>query len=123
MCANGWSVEQCTKSFERLAELAFQPRWLPPRWLPDIPLLSNGLNFLIWYLFDGRYPADNLEAALQETFGDDRSILDCSKATATGTRIGLPVTTIGDTSTCVFTNYNGVGERPADSGEPVHSSE
>jgi hypothetical protein len=72
---------------------------------------------LISFFADGRYAAENLEEALQDTFGSDRSILDCSKATATGTRIGLPVTTIDDASTCVFTNYNGIGSRPADCGK------
>jgi hypothetical protein len=107
-------VEQCTEDLERFAKLAFQPR-------PSlgIPLISQILDFIISYFADGRYPADNLEAALREAFGSDRSILDCSKATETGTRVGLPVTTIRDTSICVFTNYNGVGTRPRDCGKII----
>jgi hypothetical protein len=97
-----------------VARLAFQPR---PS--PHIPIISPIVDFLISFFADGRYPADNLEAALQDTFGRDRSMLDCSKATATGTRIGLPVTTIRDVSTCVFTNYNGIGARPSGCGKTV----
>jgi hypothetical protein len=111
LCINGWSVQQCTEIFERLARVAFQPR--PSS---GIPIISKFLDFLISFFSDARYPADNLEAALQDAFGRDRSILDCSKATAAGTRVGLPVTTIRDTSTCIFTNYNGVGMRPRGSG-------
>lgn len=36
---------------------------------------------------------------------------------ASGTRVGLPVTTIRDTSTCTFKNYNGIGTRPRGSGK------
>jgi len=111
---NGWSVDKCAESFEQLAKLAFQSR---PS--PRIPILSPIANFLVSFFADGRYSPDNLEAALQDTFGHDRSILDCSRATAIGTRIGLPVTTIRDVSTYVFTNYNGVGARPLGCGESL----
>ena len=114
LCVNGWSVDKCTESFERLARLAFQPR---PSLM--IPMISPLVGFLVSFFADGRYSADNLEAALQVTFGRDRSILDCSRATASGTRIGLPVTTIRDVSTCVFTNYNGVGTRPSGCGNEI----
>jgi hypothetical protein len=100
-------VEQCIDRFESLAKFAFKPR--PSSGIPLI-------DFFVSIFADGRYPADNLEAALQEEFESDRSILDCSKATAAGTRLGFPVTTIRDTSTFVFTNYNGVGTRPRGSG-------
>lgn len=112
LCVNGWSVDKCTESFERLAKLAFQPR---PSLM--IPMISPLVDFLVSFFADARYSADNLEAALQATFGRDRSILDCSRATTSGTRIGLPVTTIRDLSTCVFTNYNGVGTRAPGCGK------
>ncbi len=105
-------MEQCIERFEDLVKFAFRPRASF-----CLPLVSRILQFIVSFFADGRYPAENLEVALQETFGSDRSILDCSKATATGTRIGLPVTTIDDASTCVFMNYNGIGTRPLDCGE------
>ena len=105
-------MEQCIERSEQLAKLAFQPR--PSS---NIPFISWFLDFLVSYFADGRYPAENLEAALQETFGSERSMLDCSMATGTGTRIALPVTTIRDVSTCLFTNYNGIGSRPQGCGK------
>lgn len=97
--------------FEKLAKLSFQPRHTC-----RIPIISPILEFIVTYCADGRYSAENLESALKDTFGDERRILDYSRATATGTKIGLPVTTIRYVSTCVFTNYNGVGERPQERG-------
>lgn len=107
-------MEQGTENLERSAKLAFQPRLSL-----GIPLFSQVLDLIISYFADGRYPADKLEAALREALGSDQNILDCSKATETGTRVGLPVTTIRDTSICVFTNYNGVGTRPRDCGKVI----
>ncbi|KAH7393734.1 patatin-like phospholipase-like protein [Cadophora sp. MPI-SDFR-AT-0126] len=115
----GWTIEQATENLERYAELAFQPRSI---WNTDIPLVSQFLqviDFIISYLADSRYSADNLEAALREAFGSNRSLLDYSTATRTGTCVGVPVTTIRDTSICVFTNYNGVGTRSRDCGYHV----
>ena len=97
--------------FERLAIFAFEPRFFFK--FPMFPRALNlSLSIFFSYIFDGRYSADNLEAALQEVFGNNRSLIDFSRATAAGTRVGLPVTTIQDTSTCIFTNYNGTGKRP-----------
>jgi hypothetical protein len=117
MFINGWSVDDCANAFESLARKAFKPRgFLHIPVLPHIPILSHILEFLVSYLADGLYPADDLEAALKDVFGDDRSILDYSHATAIGAKVGLPVTTILETDPCIFTNYNGVGTRPQDCG-------
>ncbi|KAK3933650.1 acyl transferase/acyl hydrolase/lysophospholipase [Diplogelasinospora grovesii] len=104
--ANGWPIEDCIVCFESLARLAFQPR-------PScrIPILAMVYEFLVSLLVDSRYPARNLESALQRVFGSTRSIIDCSKASEMGAMVGMPVTTIRDASACVFTNYNGVGQR------------
>ncbi|XMA20309.1 hypothetical protein WAI453_013100 [Rhynchosporium graminicola] len=112
----GWTIEQATENLEHYAELAFQPRSL---WNTEILLISQFLqviDFMISYLADSRYSADNLEAALREAFGSNRSMLDYSNATRIGTCVGLPVTTIRDTSIYVFTNYNGVGTRSRNCG-------
>lgn len=101
---NGWSIDESTETFEKLAKLAFKRR----KFL-DIPLLSRVQEFVVSYLFDGIYPAKNIESALKEVFGIDNSILDCSHATSIGTRVGVPVATICEPSCCIFTNYNGVG--------------
>ena len=60
-------------------------------------------------VFSSLYSAQNLETALRQVFGNYRSILDCSEATAMGTRIGLTVTTTRGAHPCIFTNYNGTG--------------
>lgn len=109
MFLNGWSIDESTKTFEKLAKLAFKRRKVL-----DIPFLSRTYEILKSYLADGIYPAENIEAALKEVFGTDRSILDSSHATSIGTRVGLPVATIRDPACCIFTNYNGVGSREED---------
>jgi hypothetical protein len=69
------------------------------------------------YFADSLYKSDNIEAALKQVFGAKSSIIDISNATATGTRIGIPVATVnGKPSRRLFTNYNGVGNRSAEHG-------
>ena len=87
--------------------------------LYPLSFLLRSLELLISYFADGLYPSENIDAALKQAFGTTKSILDFSHAVATGTRIGLPVATTGDTPSCrIFTNYNGVGERSKDQGKP-----
>ena len=59
---------------------------------------------------DGIYPAQDLEAMLQEVFGSETRILDCSSATATGIMIAITVTSM-KLEPFIFTNYNGLGDR------------
>lgn len=107
MYKNGWSIDDCTQAFERLSKVAFQRRKIF-----DLPYLPYILELLVAYFTDGLYPAENIEAALKEVFGANRSILDYSLATTTGTLIGLPVATVDKTPSCrIFTNYNGAGVR------------
>ncbi|EDN92146.1 hypothetical protein SS1G_08008 [Sclerotinia sclerotiorum 1980 UF-70] len=121
LCVMGWSIEKCIERAEHFAKFAFQPRLMShiPAFIRSIPGFSAFVSFLVSYFADGCYSADYLEEILQEEFGTERSILDCSNATATGTRIGIPVTTIQDTSTCIFTNYNAIGTRPSKCGESL----
>jgi hypothetical protein len=116
MFINGWPVNDCGKAFERLAKVAFRPRRVS-----CIPIISHIQKFLISYLADGVYPTENIESALKEVFGSERSILDYSYATSIGAKIGLPVTTIRDTLPCIFTNYNGVGNREQNCGKSKSS--
>ncbi|KEY75282.1 hypothetical protein S7711_08625 [Stachybotrys chartarum IBT 7711] len=122
---NGNSIEQSTGRFEALANLAFQEREvLSLSRLPQflrflIPHLTNSLQplpyflrffkILTSYFGDGLYPSKNIEQALMQAFGTNKTIRDISSATATGTLVGLPVATTEDRPTCrLFTNYNGV---------------
>ncbi|KAH8655641.1 patatin-like phospholipase-like protein [Xylariales sp. PMI_506] len=115
---NGWSIEDCIKSFESLARIAFKPR---PSF--RIPIISSIYDLFISLILDSRYPATNLEAALRMVFGPTKGAMDCSKATEMGTMVGMPVTTIRDIQPCVFTNYNGVGKRDRNSDYDIVKSE
>jgi phage tail protein X len=112
MFINGWSIDDSTDTFEKLAKLAFQRRKVL-----NLPFLPRILELLISYLADGIYPPGNIEAALKQVFGANRGILDYSHATTTGIRVGLPVATVDEKpSYRIFTNYNGVGERIREQG-------
>jgi hypothetical protein len=112
MFINGWSIDDCTDIFEKLAKLAFQRRKVL-----NLPFLPRILELLISYLSDGIYPPEHIEEALKQVFGANRGILDYSHATTTGTRVGLPVATVDEKPSCrIFTNYNGVGERSRGQG-------
>ena len=103
----GWSIPESTEAFKRLAEVAFQKRNVL-----RLPLLSRLQRYLISYLSDSIYPAENIELVLKEVFGIETNILDYSHATSIGTRIGLPVASVSNPpGHHVFTNYNGAGER------------
>jgi len=112
MFVQGMSIEESTETFERLAKVAFKPRKML-----KVPIFRNLMEFMISYFTDGLYAPENIESALRQVFGVDKSILDVSHATSTGTRIGLPVATVdGMPSRRIFTNYNGVGERGKGNG-------
>lgn len=66
------------------------------------------------------YPATHIEDALFNAFGD-KDILDYSYATKEGVKIGLPVATVEEESVCLFTNYNGIGNREGTHGAKMRS--
>jgi hypothetical protein len=108
LCHKGWSVEDCIDYYERLAKQVFELHHFTCfRWLSWLFWLRA---ILFSPITDGIYPARNLEAALQELFGSDENILDCSSATAMGTKIGITVSTMKP-EPFIFTNYNGLGDR------------
>ena len=99
-------------TFSEMASRVFKKRMSS-----SIPLLSRLADFVVSYFTDGMYSASNVDAALRDWI-TNRSILDCSHATTTGTRVGLPVATVSDHPSCrLFTNYNGAGERDCEQGE------
>ena len=73
MFINGWSIDESTDTFEKLAKLAFQRRKVL-----NLPFLPRILELLMSYLADGIYPPENIEAALKQVFGANRGILDYS---------------------------------------------
>lgn len=109
----GRPLQESIKTFSAMAGQVFKKR-LPS----SIPLLSHAAESLVSYFTDGLYSAGNVDAVLRDWI-TNKSILDCSHATSTGTKIGLPVATVSDHPSCrLFTNYNGIGERDSDQGKP-----
>ncbi|KAI1856697.1 uncharacterized protein JN550_013691 [Neoarthrinium moseri] len=111
-----WSIEECTEYFDMFARVAFQPRW----WWLKVPFLSAVLQMVASLLADSRYSSKNLETILQDVMGT-RSLMDCTSGAARGTKLGITVTTIRDARACVFTSYNGAGERRHDTDYQVLS--
>ncbi|OBT48514.1 hypothetical protein VE00_01410 [Pseudogymnoascus sp. WSF 3629] len=95
----GLSVEDCMDLFERLAKRAF-----------ELHYISYFRAILVSLFTDGIYPARNIERALRDVFGSNETILDCSSATAMGTKIGVVASTMKP-EPFLFTNYNGLGDR------------
>jgi hypothetical protein len=91
------SIEDYITLYERVAKQAF-----------ELHLLLY-LAILISLFTNRIYPAQNLDAALQEVFSD-KTILDCSSTTTIGIKIGIVASTI-KLQLFLFTNYNGVGDR------------
>ena len=106
LCINGWHVDKCIAAFERLARLAFKSRFSF-----QIPFITKLCELLCSMLADSRYPATAVEEALQTTFGSVRGMTEHSAADEKGILVGIPVTTIRDVRTFVFSNYNGIGSR------------
>lgn len=122
MFLNGSSINNSTEVFTKLVDLTFKPRQV------SIPIISNILSPILSYIrlipsiyvllkafrADSLYLAENIKTVLQAVFRKEKTILDYSHATSIGTRVGLPVTTIREPSSCIFTNYNSVGTRGLD---------
>jgi hypothetical protein len=110
---NGRALDESIHMFPGIMERAFKRRASL-----RLPFLSKGVHLLASYFADGLYKADNIEAVLQEVIGTDKHILDCSYATATGTKVGLPVATVSKHPLYrIFTNYNGIGARSRAGGK------
>jgi hypothetical protein len=111
LCYKGWSVEDCIEYFEQLAKQVFELYdFAHLCWLSWLSWLSWLRAILFSPITNGIYPARNLEAVLQEIFGSDRNILDCSSTTTIGNKIGITVSTIKP-EPFIFTNYNRLGDR------------
>ncbi|KAF2844459.1 FabD/lysophospholipase-like protein, partial [Plenodomus tracheiphilus IPT5] len=104
-----------SESIERFPEM--MERSFTRRKSLNIPFLSRACQLLISYCTDGMYSAGKIESVLQEALGADSNILDCSYATSTGTKVGLPVATVSrHPAYRILTNYNGVGTRDDEQG-------
>jgi hypothetical protein len=112
---NGRTLTESIQMFPGMMDRVFKRRTSP-----RTPFVSRAFELAASYLGDGLYSADNVEAVLKDALGADKTIQDCSYATFTGTKVGLPAATVSrHPSYRVFTNYNGVGKRSHDDGESL----
>ncbi|TIC89594.1 Phospholipase A I [Colletotrichum higginsianum] len=124
LCINGWTVDECIARFESLSNQAFTPRGVPSiaiigsliRLMMQVPFFATVVRAAALLLFDSRYPSQHIERALRDMFGSERSLVDYSAADTMGAMVGMTVATVQDASACIFTNYNGVGQRGGDHG-------
>ncbi|KAE9568008.1 hypothetical protein CGMCC3_g15850 [Colletotrichum fructicola] len=122
LCINGWTVDECIGRFESFSQHAFTPRRVPSipiissfvRLMMQVPVFATVVRAAAVLLFDSRYPSHHIEQALRDMFGSDRSIADYSAADEMGVMVGMTVATVQDASACIFTNYNGAGQRGGD---------
>ena len=114
LCLNGWEVDRCIEYFELSSRLAFDANHLFRVVAPlvgNVPILSPLLQFLSSLLVDSKYSAKRLESIQKDAYGESRSIVDSNAASEMGIALGVTLTTTDDASTCIATNYNGVGCR------------
>lgn len=116
MYDTGQPIDNSIKLFEKMAEKVFKRRevlqialQLPllGRVVLGIPILRRLVDLAVSYISDGIYSPENIEAALKEAFGTEKSILDCSYAASIGTKLGMLVATVSRHPSCrIFANYN-----------------
>jgi hypothetical protein len=68
------------------------------------------------------YPAENLESALRQVFSEDMVMSDSSYDKTIGVKIIITVTTAKRSEPCIFTNYQGLGNRPLNCGKCLSST-
>lgn len=85
-----------------------------------LPSLFRFLDVIVLYFANGLYPLDHIEAALKEAFENETALLDVLHAMASGILVGLPAAIVSKRPCrCIFTNYNGIGERIEALGKPT----
>lgn len=68
---------------------------------------------ILSFILDSRYGSTGITKALITAFGNHSLMFDVS---AGGTKVAVVATTTEDSSTCIFTNYNGPSTRPQNCG-------
>lgn len=101
----GMTVDEVHDLFTRLAKRVFRGR------TPFGFSFAAAAHSLIVSYRNGQFPAEDIDGALYEIFGD-ATMLDHPYMSATGARIGFPIVDINSRtapSTCLVTSYNGAG--------------
>ncbi|RPA90945.1 FabD/lysophospholipase-like protein [Choiromyces venosus 120613-1] len=108
LCANKWSVEQCTEVFEELSTRAFQPHKFG-----NIPILGKASNYLMSLFTDSFYDTAEFEKALHRAYGSRQPFGLCGTA-----RVAV-TTTSSASYPYLMTNYNGIGLRRTECGYAI----
>ena len=106
-----WPIAHCLTAFNVMTRRVFQQRHKHDR-----SILSGFRHILRCWLANKYYNIATLETCLKETFSNQQRIFDYSDLIS-GTKIAVTASTISDTSTYVFSNYNGTGNRRSDCGK------
>jgi hypothetical protein len=72
------------------------------------------LEILLSFATDSRYSSTGIDSALRAAYPQDRPFFHSGGG---GCNVAVVATTTEDSSTCIFTNYNGPKERFNDCGE------
>ncbi|KAH8787540.1 acyl transferase/acyl hydrolase/lysophospholipase, partial [Hyaloscypha sp. PMI_1271] len=113
---NRWSVDECTNQFQRLSRVVFEKRWYCRIPLISVSVLRPCLDIIWSFATDSRYSSSGVNRALKSAFGDISSVF---QSPCGGTKVAVVATTTNDTSTCLFTNYNGPESRSSSSGYKI----
>jgi hypothetical protein len=71
------------------------------------------------WMTDGRYDEKDIEALLQEAFGNTRTMFDVNNKFS-GTKVAVTAASISDASCFLFTNYNSAVPRNRSCGNHYH---
>ncbi|CZR55716.1 uncharacterized protein PAC_05604 [Phialocephala subalpina] len=113
MFTNRWSVSECTKQFQNLSAHVFRKRRCLGFPVSSLGILRRPLEILVSCATDSRYSSTGINEALTEAFGSEFALFDASCG---GTKVAVVATTTDNTSTCIFSNYNGPEKRAKDCG-------
>ncbi|KAI9727191.1 MAG: hypothetical protein M1834_008499 [Cirrosporium novae-zelandiae] len=108
------SVESCKSDFNKFAKRVFFQNF---GW--DRTFFGRFNRFVISLLSDSHYDPIIMERCLQENFGTNRRLFGVMTSKPSGTKVAVTATTITNAKLCLFTNYNGTGNRGADLGYKI----
>ncbi|KAK6428380.1 hypothetical protein LTR95_015477 [Oleoguttula sp. CCFEE 5521] len=101
-----WPTDACIEKFEALAQRTFV------RSRQANYLIGRIQQLFVSYLRDCQYSSAAIEESFQLAFGKDVQLFN---PLPDDTKVAITTTTAKDTSTCIFSNYNGP-ERPSNNG-------
>ena len=107
----GWTVPRSIEEFKSMTKRIFRKPCV------DTFFLTRCRQYLKSFMSDGYYSIEALEDCLQESFGHHRKMFD-TPLNKCHAKVAITASNIGDASTFIFSNYNGVEDRGAKCGKP-----